>query len=93
MLVDVTSIVSLNHGKLTLADLICKAIESSCYVWMHLQVDPPGNILIFVDLAKNELLPEVLMVDHILRLTTYVLEVAIYSFNNGLAIKELLIEL
>ena len=32
VLVDVSSIVSLNHGKFTLTDLICEAIKSSCDV-------------------------------------------------------------
>ena len=46
-----------------------------------------------MNLAEDEILSEVLMVDHILRLATYVFEVAIYSFNNSLTIEELLIEL
>ena len=48
---------------------------------MHLQVDPPSDIFILVDLAQDELLSEVFVVDHVLCLATDKLSVSDYPFH------------
>jgi hypothetical protein len=64
---DVASIIGLNHREMTIRHLLSETVESGRDVRMHLNVDPARDVFLGWDLPDDELLPEILVVDHVRR--------------------------
>ena len=70
---NVASIVVLGHGEMGTAQLFSETVERRHNVRMRLNVDPLGDVFLVGNLAHDELLSEVLVVDNIGRVANHVL--------------------
>ena len=70
---NVASIVVLGHGEMGTAQLFSETVERRHNVRMRLNVDPLGDVFLVGNLAHDELLSEVLVVDNVGRVANYVL--------------------
>ena len=81
VLVDVAAVVGLRHRKLAVTDIVCETVKSCGNIRMDLQVDPSSDIFLLVNLAQDELLSKVLVVDHVLCFAADELSVPDYAFH------------
>ena len=82
MLVNIAIFIFLDHGKLSITDLLCETVKRCYDIWMHLQVDPACYVLIPMQLSQNELLSKVLVINDVLSITWGdVLGVLAHTFN------------
>ena len=70
---NVASIVVLGHGEMGTAQLFSETVKRRNDVRMRLNVDPLGDVFLVGNLAHDELLSEVLVVDNIGRVANHVL--------------------
>ena len=70
---NVASIVVLCHGEMGTAQLFSETVERRHNVRMRLNVDPFGDVFLIGNLAHDELLSKVLVVDNIGRVANHVL--------------------
>ena len=73
VLEDVTAVCVLDHRKVGTAQFLSETVEGRGDVCVSLQVNPLGDVFVVGDLADYELLTEVLVVDHVRRVTNHML--------------------
>ena len=74
VLEDASTIVGLDHGKMTLSRLFNETVKRSYNIRMRLKVDPFGDVFLVRYLSNDKLLAKILMVDYKRRVAHHVLD-------------------